>query len=95
MKPENVNPGNFNVDCILFNNADFSIAYGTWEDNEKYLAMRWNGEDGELGYPKVFTHPMWFMVDRSLILPILQSLIGQTNVDNEKLLRILAEVVGE
>ena len=44
MNPENVNPNNFSVIHILFNNDDFSIAYGTWEDDNNYIAMRWNGE---------------------------------------------------
>ena len=44
MRPENVNPGNFTVDNILYNNGNFAVAYGTWEDGDKYIAMRWNGE---------------------------------------------------
>ena len=92
MNPENVNPNNFSVIHVLFNNDDFSIAYGTWEDNINYLAMRWNGNQGDAGYPKVFGHPMWFIVDNELCIPFLQSLVGNNNADNEKLLMVLEEL---
>ena len=93
MNPENVNPSNFDVDEIIFNNEDFSIAYGTWEDGNKYVAMRWNGDGGDAGYPKVFGHPMWFLITAELRLPILQSLVGLPNTDKEKLLKVLNEVL--
>lgn len=93
MNPENVNPNNFSVIHILFNNDDFSIAYGTWEDDNNYIAMRWNGEIDDAGYPKVFGHPMWFIIDNELCIPILQSLIGNANTDNSKLLKVLGELL--
>ena len=43
MNPENVNPNNFKIENILFNNTNFSIAYGKWENRNKVIAMRWNG----------------------------------------------------
>lgn len=92
MNPENVNPANFKVEQIIFNNEDFSIAYGVWDsDGNKYVAMRWNGDDEDAGYPKVFGHPMWFLIDRELKLPILQSLIGLENTNKDKLIKVLEE----
>ena len=93
MNPENVNPNNFKVEKVLFNNEDFSIAFGTWEDGIKYIAMRWNGNNSDAGYPKVFGHPMWFLIDNELRQPILQSLVGLANADKEKLLQVLDEIL--
>lgn len=93
MNPENVNPNNFEVKQILFNNDDFSIAFGTWEDSNDYLAMRWNGGVNDVGYPKVFGHPMWFIVDNELRIPLLQSLIGNENTNKEELIKTLNELL--
>jgi hypothetical protein len=42
-KPENVNPSNFKVLKILFNNDSFSIAYGIWRKKRKSFSneMEW------------------------------------------------------
>ena len=64
MKPENVNPQNFEVEKIIYNQYEFSIAVGIWqEDESRRFAMRWNvGENDDTGFPKVFGHPMWFQL---------------------------------
>jgi len=93
MKPENVNPGNYKLDCVLFNNNFFSISYGFWENEKKCLAMRWNGENNDPGYPKVFGNPMWFIIDDNLRVPFIQSLIGQPNSNKENILKVLNELI--
>ena len=93
MNPENVNPNNFAVRQVLYNNDDFSIAFGTWEDSNDYLAMRWNGSEKDAGYPKVFGHPMWFIVENELTIPFLRSLIGNGNTDQEKLITTINELL--
>jgi hypothetical protein len=30
-QPQDVNPGNFKVKKVLFDNNDFSVAYGIWD----------------------------------------------------------------
>lgn len=68
MKPENVNPTNFKVIKVIYNNKDFSVAYGKWtESGKERLAMRWNGGDDGKGYPSVFDNPMWFQLPESEI----------------------------
>jgi hypothetical protein len=66
MQPENVNPANFTVERIIFNDGEFSIAVGIWNDDEtRRFAMRWNGNNtnpSDVGYPSVFHHPMWFQL---------------------------------
>ncbi len=77
-KPENVNPGNFKVKKILFNNDSFSVAYGVWENKTNVIAMRWNGNDEkDQGYPKTFGHPMWFIVHDDLKNMIIKGLIDE------------------
>ena len=93
MNPENSNPQNFSVISILYNNDEFSVAYGTWENGNKCIAMRWNGEEDEAGYPKVFGHPMWFLIDNELKLPILKSLLHLPNSNNELILKTLTEEI--
>ena len=66
MRPELVNPGNFAVEKIIYDDGDFSVAIGVWQDDQtRRFAMRWNGNDNDgedKGYPKVFMHPMWFQL---------------------------------
>lgn len=93
MKPENVNPANFSIINILFDNNKFSIAYGIWDNSNKCIAMRWNGEENDPGYPKVFGHPMWFIIDNDLRLPIIQSLLGIEGSNKDNLLKTLNEII--
>lgn len=95
MRPENVNPGNFQVIEVVYDNQEFSIAFGLWENRDRVLAMRWNGDnDSDAGYPKTFGHPMWFIISNELRVPILTSLIGLPFSDKERLLRVIDESVG-
>ena len=79
-EPEVVNPHNFDVQEIIYNLNGFSVAWGRWEGSSYGLAMRWNGEDEDQGYPKTFGHPVWFILPRDLSFPILQVI----NEHNEK-----------
>lgn len=74
--PEEVNPRNFLVDQIVFNDRDFSIAWGRWEDGSMHLAMRWNGEGPNPGYPKTFGNPVWFLLPDHLTIPVLRGILG-------------------
>ncbi|WP_394773839.1 hypothetical protein [Flavobacterium sp.] len=80
MRPEDVNPANFTVERIIYNKGNFSIAIGTWnEDETRRFAMRWNEKDSnpdDKGYPSVFQHPMWFQLPNGInnINDIIQTL---------------------
>lgn len=52
MKPEQVNPRNFKVIKVLYDDKQFSVAYGIWEENQKRIGLRWNGDSQDVGYPK-------------------------------------------
>lgn len=62
MQPENVKPAKFHKHTIIYNDGDFSIAYGIWEGSDKRLAMRWNGGEDEIGYPSQGGNPLWFQL---------------------------------
>lgn len=69
MNPENVNPKKFEVERIIFTSRDgqYSRAIGYWvEDKMRRYAMRYNGEDSELGYPSSRGYPMWFQLPYDL-----------------------------
>ena len=89
MEPNKVNPQNFQVLKLIYNNIDFSIAYGIWQDDQTYIAMRWNGEKNEIGYPNAFGNPTWFLVDINLKVIFLKSLLELPNVDKKEILKII------
>lgn len=90
MKPENVNPKNFKIKNIVYDNNHFSIAYGVWEEGNSHLAMRWNGDsDDDPGYPKLFKNPVWFLIPEELKIPILTSLINLPSSRSTEILEAL------
>jgi len=94
MKPENVNPKNFKVENIVFDNSYFSIAYGIWESGKRHLVMRWNGElDDDPGYPKLFKNPVWFLISEELKVPFLTSLINLSDSRNSEILEALKKEI--
>jgi hypothetical protein len=89
-KPENVNPGNFKVIHVVYNDNHFSIAYGDWQDEGEVLAMRWNGNDeGDAGYPKTFGNPMWFIVTNELKDILLASLLNSKHALKKNIITIM------
>ncbi len=93
MKPENVNPGNFKVEKVLYNDNDFSVAYGIWDGGEKRIGLRWNGDDKDAGYPKTFGNPMWFIFTENLNIDFLKSILNNKNSDNAKIIEVLSEIL--
>jgi len=97
MKPEDVTPANFLRDSIIFDNGNFSVAWGTWggEDNggDKCLGMRWNGDGNDPGYPKLFKNPVWFIIPEDLTASMLKTLLGKESAENDKILETLKELI--
>ena len=87
-KPIDVNPNNYKVKSILFDNGEFAVAIGTWENTPNILAIRWNGNDSEdKGYPKTFGYPMWFIIHDNLKQSIIQALMqNDKNIINKLLI---------
>lgn len=74
MDPTEVTPSNFKLDEVVYNLNGFSVVWGIWEDGSRRLAMRWNGEGKDKGFPKSSSHPVWLVLPSEFSLPILQAL---------------------
>ena len=96
INPQNVTHKKYPVDAIVFNGSNFSVAWGTWDNKEKMLGMRWNTSDAsnpsDVGYPKTFGHPVWFMIPTELTVAILKGLLSTHNADKQAIENILAEL---
>ena len=68
-RPEEVNRHNFRVDNIIYDDGEFSIVWGQWEDSTMHLAMRWNSEGNNLGFPSQGQFPTWFLLPQNLTMP--------------------------
>ncbi len=91
-KPQDVNPHNFHVERVLFTSGGFSIAWGTWEGHDQRLGMRWDGNaDGDAGYPKTFGHPVWFIIEDTLRVPLVKALLGCEGARNSDILSVLTD----
>ena len=77
---------------MLYDNEDFSIAYGTWLGQDKCMAMRWNTKEGWSGYPSAFGNPLWFNIDNKLLIPFLEVLKNQNLAKIENIVKVLEEI---
>jgi len=79
-KPEDVNPGNFKVNKIIYQDQHFAIAEGIWVDDQtQRWGMRWNGNPNgpnDVGYPSVFRNPMWFQLPEDFKTVLLKALLN-------------------
>ena len=96
INPEDVTHAKYPVDAIVFNNGTFSVVWGTWDKKRKMLGMRWNTSDpsnpSDVGYPKTFGHPVWFMIPEELTVSILNSLLESEHTNKQAVKDVLAEV---
>lgn len=87
--PQFVNPSNFTQTRVLYNHDGFSIVFGTWnEDGDLKVAMRWNGEGEDQGYPKLFGHPQWFIIHPDIAENILVGLLANNLLTDEEFANI-------
>lgn len=89
MKTEDVNHKKFETKEILYNGSGFSVAHGIWEERRHVIAMRWNGEGEEVGYPNHAGNPVWFIIPDDLMVPILKSLLEKEEGKKEQILNTL------
>ncbi len=66
----------FPVDRVLFDDGDFSIAWGTYNNDQKRLGVRWNKEPKEPGYPKQGKYGTWFLISQDLAYGFVNALLG-------------------
>lgn len=90
MKPEKVNAPNFELREVLYDNGEFSIAYGIYEKGSSpVIAMRWNGKGAGVGYPRKDKEPRWMVVHDELKIPFLKSILGNVKAKSDKVLDII------
>lgn len=91
--PSKVHHSKFPVKHILYDDGDFAIAWGKYDKGRKCLGMRWNrGGKSNLGYPKLFQHPVWFVLPNELSVSFIKALLGVDFVNNKRLLQVLDEL---
>ena len=61
---------------VLFDNGVYSVVAGEYED-ERALGQRWNGEEGESGYPTQGSNPLWHVVPGFLAVPVLYAVLHE------------------
>jgi hypothetical protein len=76
---------------IIYNDGEFSIAYGRWQNQPgRHLGMRWNGDtEDDAGYPKVFGNPMWFLLTSDLHDIMLRALLESPSANRPAILELL------
>ncbi|MBP5511251.1 MAG: hypothetical protein J6Z49_10065 [Kiritimatiellae bacterium] len=78
---KDVRPGNWSNVTDLYDNGDFSVIWGNYDGNpKKSLGTRWNGawDKDDMGYPKTFGNPVWYVEPDILAKGILLTLLEFT-----------------
>jgi len=57
------------------------------------LGMRWDGNDGDQGYPKTFGYPVWFIIPGALNIRIMQAIIGHPKSNDYKVAEVLLSIL--
>lgn len=96
MKPTEVKHGKFKLIDVLYNDGDYTVAWGTWEGTQKVLAERWNGgDDSDPGWPRQGKYPTWMIVADALTTSRLKSLLGLPHAKDAAILKVLSELCGK
>lgn len=62
----------------LFDDGDTSVISGLYDGgSQRLLGIRWNGGEGELGFPNVAGMPIWHVLPDFLAIPILLGLSAE------------------
>lgn len=60
---------------VLLDTGEFSFISGYYMGSKTLnIAMRWNGEGNDPGYPKLFGNPVWFNLPKSMNFFVLRML---------------------
>jgi hypothetical protein len=72
-----VRPEKWSNITILFDDGEYSVISGIYEQRKAALGERWNGPDDSLGFPNVAGNPVWHVVPDFLAIPILHGLLDE------------------
>lgn len=75
---------------ILFDNGIHSIIFGyykseTYPEGSLQLGSRWNGQGDDVGYPKLFGNPVYYVIPDGMEMGILTHLPNMLTADKDKL----------
>lgn len=81
-----VRPAKWSKDTIdLFDNGRYSAVWGRYGvDEHKSLGVRWNADEGELGFPNQAGNPIWYVEPPFLVEPILKTMMMVTLQEEQK-----------
>jgi hypothetical protein len=94
MKPTAVKHSKFKLIDVVYDDGEYTVAWGTWEGTQKRLAERWNGEDSDPGWPRQGKYPTWMIVTDDLTTSRLKSLLGLPHAKDAAILKVLTERCG-
>ncbi|HNP07154.1 MAG TPA: hypothetical protein PKN99_05990 [Cyclobacteriaceae bacterium] len=95
MEAKDVKHSKFDVEKIIYETKYFAIAYGVWENRDKLLGFRWSGEtNDDVGYPKLFGNPVWFVIPEELTVTFVKSLLDEKKgVKKDQIIELLRELL--
>jgi hypothetical protein len=67
----------------LYDDGVYSAIWGNYDSAPKRsLGVRWNGDDNNIGYPKLAAHPVWYNEADFLVKSILLELCARVSQNN-------------
>ena len=78
---EDVRPEKWSDITVLFDDGDYSVISGMYQQRDPHLGERWNGQEGELGFPNVSGHAVWHIVPEFLEIPVLHGMLDELASD--------------
>lgn len=67
-----VTPKKWKDISVLYDDGTFSVIVGHYDGHDRLtMACRWNGQGDDVGYPKLFSKPVWFNLPESFALGML------------------------
>lgn len=78
-----VRPEKWNDILDLFDDGEYSAIWGNYNGAKtRCLGVRWNGEEGNVGYPNQGINPLWYIEPKFLTIPILSGLLLVVEADD-------------
>jgi hypothetical protein len=88
-----LNTSKFSPERELYNQDGYIEAFGTWHPTgEKLVGVRWEREEGKLGFPNSFGKEQWLVISGDRTKSHLQGLLADGNSNKEELVAVLNEV---
>jgi hypothetical protein len=76
----------------VYRNDNFVIARGTWSEDTRHrniLGIRWEGEDGKVGFPQSRGHEAWLVLDDAVNQALIAALLGVKGSKGSQLIQMI------